>query len=376
MSTEPRVAIIHDYLTQCGGAERVLLEMSKAFPDATIWTSVYDPDRTYEGFRDKPVRCSFLAHLPWAKSHHRAYLLAYPAAFASMRLPPCDLVLSSSTAFAKGVRVPPGAIHVCYCNTPMRFAWSLDTYVAGQTPRARLGRALLGPVMAGMRRWDLKKNDNVDVFIANSLNISKRISSLYGRHSVIVHPPVDLARFSYEMGPDEYYLVVSRLLQYKRVDLAVNACTELGRPLLVVGTGPEERRLRAMAGPSVRFLGRVDDSEISGLLARCRALLFCGEEDFGIVPLEAIASGRPVIAYGAGGALETMRDGVTGLFFHEQTAASVCESIQRFEASEYDSGACAEHAASFSPEHFRAHLMQVCNLSLQGKRPTQAGSLE
>jgi glycosyltransferase involved in cell wall biosynthesis len=373
MAGQPNTAIVHDYLTQCGGAERVVLEMSRTFPDATIWTSIYDPRRTYRAFQDKAVRCSFVNRLPWAKAHHRAFLLAYPAAFKSLRLPPCDLVLSSSTAFAKGVRVPSGAVHVCYCNTPMRFAWNLDTYIAGHSRLERSKRAVVRPLMASMRRWDIEQNDNVDVFIANSLNISKRIALLYGRHSVVVHPPVDLALFRQEADCDDYYLVLSRLIQYKRVDLAVRACSELGRKLIVVGQGPEERRLRAMAGPSVTFLGRVDDSRTRALLARCRGLLLCGEEDFGIVPLEAMASGRPVVAYAAGGALETVQDGVTGTLFPQQTLEDTCSSISRFETMEFTSSACAERAALFSTERFRAHLLEVCELALQGCRPTAAG---
>lgn len=353
------VVIAHDYLGQFGGAERVVEEMCAVYPDAPIYTSYYAPDRTFEFFKSRDVHTSFLNRAPAIASHHKAYLPLYPLAFSRLQLPDCRVVLSSSTSFAKGVRIPSGAVHVCYCNSPMRFAWDFDTYVAHDSGIGRLSRGAARAVMAPMRRWDLANNAAVDLFIANSRNIQERIMRLYGRESVVVYPPVDVDQFTVSSDPEDYYLVVSRLVGYKRVDLAVEACTRSGRRLVVVGDGPVRASLEAAAGNAVEFRGRVPDAEMRDIMSRCRALLFCGEEDFGITPVECMAAGRPVIAYGAGGALETVVDGETGRFFDRQDPDSLLECLKRFEEREYAPDECVNRAQLFAPSVFRAKLADM-----------------
>jgi glycosyltransferase involved in cell wall biosynthesis len=353
------VVIVHDFLGQVGGAERVVEEMCLVYPDAPLYTSYYAPSRTYPFFRSKEVRTSFLDRAPGIYEHHRAYLPLYPVAFSTMRLPECRVVLSSSTSFAKGARIPRGALHVCYCNTPMRFAWDFERYVADDTRVGGFARAAARAAIRPLRRWDLRTNDKVDLFVANSENIRDRIRRLYGRESLVVYPPVDVERFAPVSTPDDFYLVVSRLVGYKRVDLAVEACSRTDRPLVVVGDGPERAALEAVAGPTVEFRGALPEREMCETMARCRALLFCGEEDFGITPVEAMAAGRPVLAYGAGGALETVVDGVTGLFFDRQDCGSMVECLERFEAAAFAADECVRRAQEFARPVFRRRLTEA-----------------
>ncbi len=326
------VVLVHDYLGQYGGAEQVVLELCRTYPSAPLFTSFYAPEATYGDFRAVDVRVSPLDRAPGMPRWFKAYFPAYPLVFKTARLPECRVVLSSSSAFAKGVAVPEGAAHICYCHAPMRFAWDLDGYVAADDRVGALATAALKPAMSALRRWDLRTNDAVDVFVANSRNVAARIQRLYGRTAEVIYPPVRVDRFSPSgEPPDDAYLVVSRLVSYKRVDLAVQACSALGRNLLVVGDGPALPQLRALAGPTVTFLGRQDADEVARLMARCRALLFCGDEDFGITPVEAMAAGRPVVAYGAGGALETVVEHETGAFFREASAESLADALLAFE---------------------------------------------
>lgn len=309
-----RVAIVHDYLAQAGGAERVVEAMHRIWPEAPIYTSVYDPEATLSSFRGMDVRTSFLQR--WAR-HSRIHKLAlpfYPAAFESFDLSGYDLVVSSTSGFAKGVITGPETCHICYCHTPARFAWRYHEYVA-QGGYGRATRRVLPLLVHCLRAWDYASAQRVDYFVTNSYNTARRVHKFYGRAAGVVHAPVEAGRFRVEDTPPRgYFLTVSRLVGYKRVDLAVEACSRLRLPLKVVGVGPDAARLRALAGPSVEFLGRLEDAQVAKLLAHCRALLFPGEEDFGITPLEAMASGRPVIAYRAGGALETVVEGKTGVF--------------------------------------------------------------
>lgn len=354
------VVLVHDYLGQFGGAERVVLELARSFPEAPVFTSYFDPETTYREFKGLDVRVSPLDRAPGIGRCFKAYALAYPVAFGAMRLPPCDVVVSSSSAFAKGVRVPAGARHICYCHTPMRFAWDLDTYVQNDGRAAAVTKGALRPVMAALRAWDLRANTAVDQFVANSHNVARRIQRLYGRSSDVIYPPVDVDRFRPSGAPpDDFYLVVSRLLPYKRVDLAVEACSRLDRRLLVVGEGPAEKGLRAAAGPTVSFLGRRRTAEVADLMARCRALLFCGDEDFGMTPVEAMASGRPVIAYGAGGALETVIEGETGVFFAESSPEALAATMQSFETLRFSPARCRGRAEQFSARRFRAEMIAL-----------------
>ena len=357
-----KVALVHDWLTGMRGGERCLEVFCELFPSADLYTLLHVPGSVSPVIERRRLVTSFLQRLPQAERRYRHYLPLFPAAVRAFDLTGYDLVLSSSHAVAKGVRVPPGALHVCYCHTPMRYAWDLyDDYFG---PRAgAAARLLMPPVAAWLRRWDRATAAGVHHFVANSRFVADRIRRVYGRDADVIYPPVDVSRFRVDETAGDYYLVVSALTPYKRVDLAVEACTRLGRRLVVVGSGPEERRLRALAGPTVEMLGWRDDARIAELYAGCRALLFPPLEDFGITPLEAMASGRPVIAFGRGGARETVvppgeGEAPTGLFFERQTVEALVEAILRFEASAqlFEPKALRRRAEAFDRPLFRERI--------------------
>ncbi len=354
-----RVAIVHDWLTIPGGSEQVVLELLEMFPRAELFTSVYDPAPWPAQIADRPVHATWLNRLPGARRHYPKLLPLMNAAFRRFDLSGFDLVLSSSHANAKNVRTPPGALHVCYCHTPMRYAWE-EGFLAGEEV-GRATRLLLPPLLARLRRADLAGAAEPDVFVANSAHVAERIQRYYGRPSEIVHPPVHVEHFlGLERRPGDYYLAFGRVVPYKRVDLAVAACSKLGRALKVAGDGRAMAAVRASAaGDRIEFLGKVADGERDALLAGARGLLFPGEEDFGIVPVEAQAAGVPVIAYGVGGAVETVRDGVTGVLFAEQSPESLAAAIERFEGLAVDEGAVRENARSFGRVRFREEMAGV-----------------
>ena len=353
-----RVAIVHDYLAQVGGAERVVEAMHHVYPEAPIYTSVYDENATLPSFKEMTVRTSFLQRFRLARTArtHKWMLPFYPAAFEHFDMRWFNVVLSSSSSFAKGVITEPETCHVCYCHTPSRFAWRYHEYIS-QGDYGRNVRNTLPFLIHWLRAWDVSAASRVDYFISNSYNVARRVQKYYNRSSEVLYPPVDCQRFYLAKNPTaDYYLVVSRLLPYKRVDLAVEACTRLGVPLKVVGTGPELARLKAKAGPTVEFLGRAPDGQVEELFANCRAFLFPGEEDFGITPLEAMASGRPVIAFRAGGAVESVVEGKTGVFFDEPTVGSVIEAMERLEDVPFSPLEIRAHAELFDTERFQAQL--------------------
>lgn len=351
-----RVAIVHDFLAQAGGAERVVEAMHEIFPDAPIYTSIYDADATLPSFRTMDIRTSFLQNLPGGAALHRLHLPLYPLAFEQFDFTGYDVVISSSSSFAKGIITGPNTCHICYCHTPTRFAWRYHEYVL-QGGHGKLTRYILPAVIHRLRYWDFTSAQRVDYFLSNSNNIARRILKFYRRDSQVIYPPVETSRFTVVAEPRaDYLLVVSRLVGYKKIDIAVEACTRLGLPLKVVGVGPSHPRLKAMAGPTVEFLGRASDDQVTDLLANCRAFLFPGEEDFGIAPLEAMASGRPVVAFRAGGALETVVDGETGLFFDEPTADSLASTLQRLDHVQFDSAAIRRHAERFDTSVFADKL--------------------
>ncbi len=356
-----KIAIVHDFLTQSGGAERVVEAFHRIWPEAPIYTSVYDPKGTFPSFAQMDVRTSFLQKVPFAATnrHHKKFLTLFPMAFEMLDLRGFDVVVSNNTSFAKGIITYPETCHISYCHTPMRFAWRYAEYVE-QGSFGGLERAIMPFVIHRLRAWDWQAAQRVDYFLGNSHNIVRRIQKFYGRTADVLYPPVDTARFRAVANPDaDYLLVVSRFLSYKRVDLAVEAATRLGMRLKVVGSGPDEARLKALAGPTVEFLGKLPDGQVESLFANCSAFLFPGEEDFGIAPVEAMAAGRPVIAYRGGGAVETVAEGLSGLFFDEPTAESLMGAIRRLDSLTIDAQRIRAHAETFGHERFRERLQHL-----------------
>lgn len=351
------VALVHDYLIQSGGAERVIAALHRLFPEAPIYTTLADPRLVDEMLPGADVRTSWMQRLPGRRSFRR-YFLLYPAAVQSFDLTPFDLVISNSSAYAKSARTRPGACHVSYCHTPMRFAWEFERYAAREEWNAAT-RVMLRPMVAGLRRWDRRTAARPTGYLANSSAGAARIARWYGRPARVVHPPVDLTRFAPGDDVADFHLVVSRLVGYKRIDLAIDAFNQLGRKLLIIGEGPAARYLKTIAGPTVHFLGRIDDASVSEYYRRCRALIFPGEEDFGLTPLEANASGRPVVAFRRGGALDTVVAGATGVFFDEQTPESLARAVINAERTPWSSLALRRHAESFREAVFRDRMLEA-----------------
>lgn len=361
-----KVAIVHDWLNQIGGAEGVLEALVEMFPEAPVFTSMYWPEVMPEAYRSWDIRTTWMDRLPGVHRHHQLYLLFYPLAFGGLKLQGYDLVLSNKSAFCLGVKTSPGTHHLCYCLTPTRFLWDFDAYVA-QEQVGRAARRLTKPFLGWLRRWERAAAKRADSFVAISTEVQARIRRIYGRESVVIYPPVDTGRFCpAPMGTqDNYFLIVSRLIPYKRMDLAVLAFTELGFPLRIAGDGRDRARLESMAGPNVHFLGRVSDTELGPLLARCRAFVLPGLEDFGISPVEAMAAGRPVIAYSGGGALDTVVDGRTGIFFREPTVASLAEAVRTFDEADWNPETIQAHAEQFDVGRFKATLRAFIDKELR-----------
>lgn len=352
-----RLALVHDWMNQVGGAEGVLEQLVALFPDAPIYTSIYDSGAMPASWREWDIRPSWMNRLPLVKKHHQPFLPLYPLAFEGLDLSGYDVVLSNKSGFCHGIITPPETLHICYCLTPTRYVWRYHDY-ARREGLGRLGRIALVPMLSYLRLWDRLAADRVDRFIAISSEIRRRIAKYYRRESEIVYPPVDTQRFTPSDGYDDYFLIVGRLVPYKRVDLAVRACTTLGLPLKVGGSGRDWVRLRSIAGPTVEFLGRVPDSVLPDLMARCKAFLFPGEEDFGITPVEAMAAGRPVIAYASGGALDTVIEGRTGALFGEQSVKALVEVLQCFDPNAYDPSVIRQHAEQFDTAVFRQKIRE------------------
>ncbi len=366
-NTKLDVALVHDWLNQQGGAENVLLELHKMYPGAPTYTSFYDPKLVDEAFDQLDIRTTWMQRLPLWRNNHQALMPLYPFAFGTTKIKSSEVVVSNCSAFCKGIRIPKGALHICYCLTPTRFLWTPDNYLAGE--RAPAGaRVILPSLLRLARRWDYRAAQRVSQFVAISNAVAERIQKFYGRSSIVVHPPVDTDRFAPTSSVGEHFLIVSRLVPYKRIDLAVRTCTELGLPLRIVGTGRAEGNLRSLAGPTVTFVGRLPDHEVSDEMSRCRALLFPGEEDFGITPVEAQAAGRPVVAFAAGGALDTVIEGETGILFGEQTVASMGTALTRMQSARFSPERLLANAHRFSIEKFRHSFGVAVEKSIEAHR--------
>ena len=351
------IAIVHDYLNQYGGAERVVEVLNEIFPQAPLYTSIYLPENMPENFRNMDIRPSFMQKLPFLNKHFKKYLPLYPRAMESFNLNDYDIVLSSSSAFAKGARINSNSLHICYCYTPMRFVWDYERYIEKEN-FGKIIQKMLPFFIERLRKWDIKINKGVNYFIAISKNVQNRINRYYGREAEIIYPPVNTDIFGISTKINDFYLVVSRLNPYKRIDLVIEAFNQLKYPLRIIGEGPYRKNLEKMAKSNIEFLGKISDNDLIKNYSHCQALIFPGEEDFGMVPLETQASGRPVIAYARGGALETVIDGVSGIFFKELTVMSLLEAIRRFEKTKknFNSKKMRDNSLRFNKETFTERI--------------------
>jgi glycosyltransferase involved in cell wall biosynthesis len=360
-----RVALVHDFLLDLRGAERVFAAICDAWPEADVFTAVYDERGTEGRFADRRPRTSFLQRVRPTSRTFRPLLPLYPHAIESFDLRGYDTVISSSSAWAHGVLVDPGATHVCYCYNPFRYAWSERE--ATLSARSPLTRPLLRLLLNRWRQWDWIAAQRVDRYVAVSRLTATRIRRYFGRESTVLYPPVEIGRFS--PGPvGEHYVVLGELMAHKRVDVAVRAFNALRLPLLVIGDGPESRRLRRLAGPTVGFTGRVSDERVAELLGRARALVVTATEEFGIAAVEALAAGRPVIAVGHGGVRESVVEGETGTFFERSVPEALAEAVRRFDPLAIDPRACRAAAERFGAERFRAELKRIVAETVQGER--------
>ncbi|MBI4591872.1 glycosyltransferase [Candidatus Uhrbacteria bacterium] len=351
-----KLALVHDYLIQGGGAEKVVGVMHSLWPNAPLYTLLFDP-KSLPAFAGRDIRTSFLERLPLGRRKYQWYLPLMPTATEHYDLSDYDVVLSSTSAFAKGVLTRENTLHICYCHTPTRYLWS-DTHSYIQELHVpRIVKNLLPPLMTRLRVWDRQAADRVDVFIANSHTVARRIQKYYGREATVIHPPVDTHRFSISNEPKTYFLTGGRLVAYKRYDLVIEAANRTGFPLKIFGSGPVEQNLKRMAKPHIEFLGRVSDEEQAKLYAGARAFIHPQEEDFGITPVESMAAGRPVIAWRKGGATETVQEGLSGQFFDEQSWEELADFMIRFRDVDWDSQAIKAYAEKFSCARFERELL-------------------
>ncbi len=357
-----KIAFVHEYLNQFGGAERMLASLCELFPRAPIYTLLYDEGATKGLFKDRVVRTSFLQKFPFAKRHHQFYPALMPLAIEQFDFRGFDLVVSVSASFAKGVITGPETRHICYCLTPPRFLWDNSQKFVDEFGFPLMIRKAILPFISYLRIWDQHAARRVDEFWTISDFVAARVKKYYDRRSAMLYPPVQVAQFHSVPRPDDYYLMVGRLVSYKKFDIAIQAFNQLGLPLVIAGTGPERRKLGALAKRNIVFADQVDDRRLADLYAHARALIFPQEEDFGIVPLEAMASGRPVMAYRGGGALETVVEGVTGQFFDDQTPEALADSVLHFDAASIDPAACRAQAERFDVLKFKERIKTALQL--------------
>ena len=353
-----KIALVHDYLTQRGGAERVFELLCNYFPTADIFTSIYNSHTTIE-LGDRQVNTTALQYLPGATKYFRLLAPLYYPMFRTLNLSDYDLVISSSSSFAKAVRTKPGAKHICFCHNITRFLWDTSTYLQ-QYSNYKKYYFLIERIFRLMRQVDLRYASEPDLYIANSTTVAHRIRQYYGRQSITINYPIDSSKFSFSASKDDFYLVACRLCSYKKVDIIIEAFNQLGLPLLIIGDGPERQSLEAIANDNIQFLGYVSDWRRQELMAKAKTVIVAALEDYGLVPIEANASGTPVIAYGAGGVLDTQLPSITGIFFNSQTAESVVQAILKAEQTQWNSSQIHHHAISnFSELVFFQKITQV-----------------
>lgn len=352
-----KIALVHDYLAQDGGAERVLKAFHEIWPDAPIFV-LFHQKGSVEGFADADIRESFFRLLPFGRTRYQWYLPWMPLAVERHNLHEFDVVLSSTSAFAKGVLTRPNTLHISYCHTPTRYLWTDTHEYIAELKYNRIIKSFLPPVIHRLRMWDKASVDRVDHFIANSHTVKKRISKYYRRPSDIIYPPADIHKFFISSKIENYFLTGGRVVPYKRFDLVVEVFNRLGWPLKIFGTGPDLDRLKRHAKSNIEFLGRVTDAQKAELMSKAKAFLHPQIEDLGITPIESMASGRPVIAYGVGGVTETVLHGKTGLFFHQQNWEHLLDALLRFEKIDWNPQEIRTHASTFAVENFKKQMQE------------------
>jgi glycosyltransferase involved in cell wall biosynthesis len=361
-----RVALVHDYLNQYGGAERVLESLIEIFSSAPIYTLVYNAEAMKGKFFDKEIRTSFLQKIPFARSHHRIFPILMPLAIEKFDLSGYDIVVSDSASFGKGVITKPETIHICYCHTPPRFAWDDSQKYIKEFSMPKLAKIFIPFFMNYIRVWDKEAASRVDKFICNSNFVAQRIKKYYRQDAEIIYPPVDANFFNVKSSENppatnnktSYFLIVGRLLAYKKFDIAIEAFNKLELSLKIVGDGPEKKKLKNIARKNIEFLGELREEDLRKYYQECQALVFPQEEDFGIVALEAMACGKPVIAYQGGGALESVKKGETGMFFNEQTPESLIKAVKEFRPEKFNSQIIRAHALKFDKEIFKKKIKE------------------
>lgn len=353
-----KIALVHDYLVQYGGAERVLEAFTELFPYAPIYTLIHDDEAMRGQFRDKRIYTSFLQNMPFSRKRHRFFPPLMPLAIEEFDFSQYDIVLSDSSSYAKGIITRPETLHICYMHTPMRYAWDDCQKYTQDFGFPTFIKRLVPFFMSPIRLWDKASADRVDRFLANSQFVAKRIRKYYRKDALVIHPPVNVDKFFLAEQKDrqDYFLMVGRLIAYKRHDIAIEAFNRLRLPLKIIGRGPELERLKKIAGPTIEFLGRVPEEDLPQYYARCRGFIFPQEEDFGIVAIEAMASGRPLIAYRGGDIVEHMEEGKMGVYFNEQTADAIVKAVEGFDENRYDPSFIRERALRFDKERFKATM--------------------
>lgn len=358
-----KIAFVHDYLVQYGGAERVLQAFAEIWPYAPIYTLIYDEEKTHGNFKGKRIYTSYLQNFPYSRKNHRIFPPLMPSAIEQFDLSKYDVVLSDSSSYAKGAITPPRTLHICYCHTPMRYAWDDCQKYIDEFGFPRLVKKFIPFLMNYIRVWDRVSADRPDEYIANSKFVAGRIKKYYKKDSVVINPPVDTKKFSVGESGD-YFLMVGRLMTYKRFDIAVEAFGRLNWKLKIIGRGPEFKRLKKMAKSNIEFMGRLSDEELAKTYAHAKAFVFPQEEDFGITAMEALASGKPIVAFRGGDIVEHAREGKEAIYFDEQTPDALAEAVKKFNPADFDPQAIREKVLGFDGEIFKEKIKNYVENSL------------
>lgn len=369
-----RIAFVHDYLVQYGGAERVLECLTEIYPYAPIYTIVYNKEAMHGVFEDKRIYTSYLQKMPFAKKWHRIFPLLMPPAIEQFDFSAYDVVFSDSSSYAKGIITGPQTLHICYMHTPMRYAWDDCQKYTRDFYFPNFIKKLIPFAMNYIRLWDKVSADRIDVWIANSSFVASRIKKYYHHDATVIHPPVDTKKFALSNEKGEYYLMVGRLIAYKQHAIAIKAFNELKLPLKIIGRGPEMKRLQEIAGPTIEFLGRVEDENLQEYYAKCKAVIFPQEEDFGIVAIEALSCGKPLVAFRGGDIPEHMEDGKMGVFFNQQSSDSIKEAVRKFETLSFDSIYIRSKVEKFDREIFKEKVKVFIEGEMGKKSPSGLSS--